>query len=315
MRAMEGRSSAATQATVICVLGMSRSGTSLSARILDRAGVYLGAEEDLLGGELNQIPGEDRDKARAANPEGFWEHYRLMRLNERILHRLGGNWRQPPPLAPGWERSPHLDEEREEARALIEGTFAGRDLWGWKDPRNSLTLPFWQRLLPRMRYVVCLRNPLDVAASLQRRDGISLEHGAKLWLAYVAWALVNTSGRPRLLLAYESYFRDPDGVAARLAAFAGGEHALGGGEAARRLVEAIDKRLWRNRSDERQVIGDRSLPPQLAPLYLLTEALAARAPEGGEGGGEDVERLHLLADLYAEELLERAAVAGSAQRR
>lgn len=130
--------------TAICVLGMSRTGTSLTSRVLSLAGVYLGPEEELLGGDLRQLAGEGEQvlaKARNSNPEGHWEHYRLMRLNERILRTLGGNWREPPPMAPGWESSAELAGLREEAEAILAETFAGHELWGWKDPATRSRSP------------------------------------------------------------------------------------------------------------------------------------------------------------------------------
>jgi hypothetical protein len=254
---------------------MSRSGTSLTARILNLAGVYLGPEEELLGKDLRQLEGEGEAvlaRARETNPEGFWEHYRIMRLNERILRAFGGNWREPPELSPGWERSEQLAAEREEAQALLAQSFDGHGLWGWKDPRNSLTLPFWQRLLPDMRYVVCLRNPLDVAASLRRRDAMLPRQAIDLWRLYLSSALVNTAGRSRVLISYESYFDDPTDTCARLAAFAGREGALA--DASRQLSEAVDESLWRHRSTTDDVISDARVPATATSLYLLSESLA-----------------------------------------
>lgn len=291
----------------VCVLGMSRSGTSLTAQLLRLAGVYLGPDEELLQKDLRQLQGEGKTvlaRARDANPEGFFEHYRMTRLNERVLRALGGNWREPPAMPDGWQVSERLLSEREEARALIGESFGDRQPWAWKDPRNSLTLPFWQTVVPDMRYLICLRNPLDVAASLQRRDGISIEHGIGLWLTYVARALVNTSGRPRLLLPYESYFRDPDRVAARLARFAGRPiDADDDGRSA--LLEVADRRLWRNRSSRVEAVEE--LPVEAASLYLLTETLAAAAPEGGGGG--DGDDLHAAVDEYAERVVNRLPIA------
>jgi hypothetical protein len=237
--------------TVVCVLGMSRTGTSLTTRVLNLAGVYLGAEEELLGGDLRQLAAEGEEvlaKARNSNPGGHWEHYRLMRLNERILRALGGNWRQPPSMPPGWESSEELAALRDEARAMLAESFEGHQLWGWKDPRNSLTLPFWQRLIPAMRYVICLRNPVDVAASLERRDGMPRKQGLELWRIYVAAANAGTIGRPRLLLPYEDFFADRAGTAERLARFVGREGAFEGWEGESRLAEAVDRCLWRNRT-------------------------------------------------------------------
>jgi hypothetical protein len=247
-------STAGVGGTAICVLGMSRTGTSLTTRVLSLAGVYLGPEEELLGGDMRQLVGEGAEvlaKARDSNPEGHWEHYRLMRLNERILRALGGSWREPPPMPPGWESSAELAGLREEGEAILGETFAGHEIWGWKDPRNSLTLPFWQQLVPRMRYVLCLRNPIDVAASLQRRDGMAVAQGLELWRVYAAAALVGTAGQPRLTVRYEDFFADRAGTARRLAGFAGRDGAFESQEGRLRLAETVDERLWRNRSDAR----------------------------------------------------------------
>lgn len=262
---------------VICVLGMSRSGTSLTTRVLSLMGVYLGPEEQLLQKELRQLAGEGEAvvaRAREANPEGFWEHYSIMRLNERILRALGGSWRDPPPMPPGWEHSEQVAPMLDEARTLLADSFEGHDLWGWKDPRNSLTLPFWQRLIPSMRYVICSRNPMDVAASLERRDGMSIEQGLELWRVYVTSALAATAGRPRLLVPYESFFADREGTAARLARFAGRPEAFDDSERKHRLAEAVDERLWRNRTP----VSADALPDEITPVYLLTQWLATSDP-------------------------------------
>jgi hypothetical protein len=257
---------------------MSRSGTSLTARVLNLAGVYLGSDEELLGGDLRHLSGEGEAvlaRAREANPDGFFEHYRLMRLNERLLRALGGNWREPPTLSAGWEGSDAVATEREEALALLEESFGGHPLWGWKDPRNSLTLPFWQSLVPEMRYVICLRNPLDVAASLKRRDGMPVEQGLELFRIYITAALARTAGRPRLLVRYEDFFADRVGTAQCLARFVGCDGALDSGEGQARLAEAVDERLWRNRTPASELGRDERLPDAVASVYLEATQLAA----------------------------------------
>lgn len=294
-------------AGAVCVLGMSRTGTSLTARVLSLAGVYLGPEEELLGDDLHQLAGEGeqvRARARSSNPEGHWEHYRLMRFNERILRLLGGNWRDPPPMPHGWEDRREIALLRDEAHDLLAESFGGHDLWGWKDPRNSLTLPFWQRLLPRMRYVICLRNPVDVAASLERRDAIPPEAGIALWMTYLTAAIANTAGRPRLFVPYESYFAESSSTAAGLARFVGREEALDGPAAKRALGEAVDERLWRNRSPAGKVAGADCMSPAAAALLRTAELLAAVA----DGAGQEVDRvagLNAAADLYVEGLQRR----------
>src|SRR5438552_5712469 len=98
---------------VVCVLGMGRSGTSLTMRVLNLLGVELGRGEDLL------------EPLVPDNPAGYWEQRPIMMLNEEILAALGGSWFSPPPLDTGWERSPMLDPLRERARTLLSRQFAG----------------------------------------------------------------------------------------------------------------------------------------------------------------------------------------------
>jgi hypothetical protein len=192
----------------VLVLGMARSGTSAITRLLALLGVQLGPEEGLLGSGAEE------------NPKGFFEHREIVRLNEELLHRLGGSWREPPRLTPGWQRAAPLEDLRMRARELIAGDFADAPLWGFKDPRTSLTLPFWEDLIGGgASYVVCHRRPLDSALSLDRRNAIRLDEGVALWLRYTAAALANTTGRRRILVGYDELFSNRPGVLGELADF------------------------------------------------------------------------------------------------
>src|SRR5205823_10848326 len=191
---------------IVCILGMGRSGTSLLTRILNVLGLYLGPEEFLL-------------QPNNGNPKGYWENAEIVDLNDAILAKHGGSWDEPPQFQEAWERGPSLDELKERARVLLHNRFGDAQLWGWKDPRNCLTLPFWQQLLPEMRYLICLRNPVDVARSLERLYNFSSEKSSKLWLSYVRSALWHTDGEPQLTIFYEDLMNDPLTELRRLARF------------------------------------------------------------------------------------------------
>ena len=154
----------------ICIAGMHRSGTSMVARLLNLCGLDLGPEEDLMP------PG-------VGNEPGHWENLSFVRLNDAILTRSGGGWDFPPAPSIGWASSPELALERAEAGALLE-SFRRREPWGWKDPRNSLTLPFWRPLIPDLKVVICVRDPLEVADSLYHRGESSSAFSLQLWLLY-----------------------------------------------------------------------------------------------------------------------------------
>lgn len=188
-------------AATLCVAGMHRSGTSMVARLLDSCGVSLG-------------PADDLNDADTYNPEGYFEDKSFVKLNEDILSRFGGGWDDPPELAAGWESSPELDPFRARAAELIEGVRRG--VWGWKDPRSSLTLPFWRRLIPDLKVVVCLRNPLEVARSQFTRGDFEGTSELRVWLTYYGQILSATRPAERLVTHYRSYFQDPRAELSRL---------------------------------------------------------------------------------------------------
>lgn len=294
------------QPSAVCVIGPGRAGTSLTMRVLNLLGVDVGPREGLV-------------EAGPGAPKGFWERFDIIKLNDRLLRSQGGSWRSPPRLSPGWESAEELTAEREQARAILEETFAGRDLWGWKDPRVSLTTSFWLRLVPDLRFVICLRNPVDAAHSISpsagdKRDdafyysrrGPKWERALSLWLTYVAAALANTSGRPRLFVSYDDYFRDRRGAVERLARFVGLEAPPAGGEVDRRIEDFVDGDLRHYRTSPEEVLRDDRLPSEVASLYMVTELLRTIPPPGGpfDAGRK---ALQASVDVYARRLLDSGA--------
>jgi GT2 family glycosyltransferase/glycosyltransferase involved in cell wall biosynthesis len=157
--------------------------------------------------------------AQADNPDGFWEHLGFVALNEELLNELGGAWDLPP--GPD-EDFPHrrLDPLRMKARLLIEG-FDDASTWGWKDPRNSLTLRFWQELLPDLKTLLIVRNPLEVAYSMRERNGTSYSFGLRLWEIYNRRLIETAVKQHRLVTHYDAFFKDAESELRRIAHFAG----------------------------------------------------------------------------------------------
>jgi hypothetical protein len=222
---------------IICVLGMHRSGTSLLTRILNLIGLNLGPTEILTTEPV------------AANPKGYWEHSELTLVSDAILKRHGGSWNNPPSLPRNWEANAALDDLKQRAQQIVKKQFAGVPLWGWKDPRTCLTLPFWQRLLPHMRYIICLRNPVAVAHSLARRDRLSSEASSRLWLTYVSSALHYTEGKPRLLVFYEDLMCNGPSELPRLAAFLDVRKRAEQAEVKKAVAEFIEPGMQHFRAD------------------------------------------------------------------
>jgi hypothetical protein len=241
---------------IVCILGMHRSGTSLITRILNLLGVYLGQDRHLAS-------------AGADNPKGFWEHLFFYDINETILHMSGGTWQSPPPFVPGWENRPELLPLRDKTRLFVAQEFAGAGLWGWKDPRTCLTLPFWQSLLGDMCYVVCLRNPLDVALSLQHRDKMSPAEGSRLWLSYQNAVWQHTQNRPCCFVFYEDVMRDWPSEAARLASFIGRPEACAQEQVRRAIAETVSAELYHHATPLGDTLHQANVTFAAKAMFLL----------------------------------------------
>jgi hypothetical protein len=259
------RQTRARDQEVICILGMHRSGTSALSRVLNLIGVDLGANDALTTEPV------------AANPKGYWEHHELTAISDAILKRHGGNWDEPPQLSRGWEANPDLKDLREKAEQLIRDQFSQVQLWGWKDPRTCITLPFWQQLLPRMRYIICLRNPVDVARSLVHRDGLSAAKSSHLWTMYVSSALSYTEGKPRLVTFYEDLMDDCLRELQRLADFLGVTERAQESERQKAVQEFIEKGLQHYRSSIAETGARPDIDTRAIALYLAQRATVRHA--------------------------------------
>lgn len=183
----------------ICVLGMHRSGTSVIARAINLLGVYIGQESNLLP------PQQD-------NPEGFWEHREIVKIHDEILNMLSRTWYSTTPLPDKWWKSPEIGPFRNQLKKLIRREFINQELWGWKDPRTCLLLPIWKDILDELNvelcYVIPVRNPLDVSASLEKRDGFSRNESLSLWNLYTLSSLIWSEGSKRVVIQYDHFLAE-----------------------------------------------------------------------------------------------------------
>ena len=175
-------------------------------RLLHGCGLYLGPKDALM-------------PPQADNPDGFWEHLGFVALNDELLEALGGAWDLPPKTNENLSDE-RLDPLRMKARLLIEGFHSGQ-IWGWKDPRNSLTLPFWEDLLPDLKTLIIVRNPLEVAYSMRKRNGTSYAFGLRLWEIYNRRLIEAAGKHERLVTHYDLFFENAEKELRRIADFVG----------------------------------------------------------------------------------------------
>lgn len=158
-----------TQLPVFVITGMHRSGTSLTASLLQKIGVDIG--QNLVGPAYGNV-------------KGHFENVDFVAFHKAVLQsqgidELGCTLQAEIPIR---------EEFVEQARSII-GRNQRDSLWGWKDPRTTLFLEFWQDLLPEAKFICVYRTPWEVVDSLYRRaTDLSLiarpEMAVKMWIHY-----------------------------------------------------------------------------------------------------------------------------------
>ena len=188
----------------VLVLGMHRSGTSVATRLVQMLG--LSASTDQIG-------------PTSWNPRGLWESRSLIRVNDRLLVESGHAWWYPPPDEPRYSEAMFgLHRFDVPARDAFDAVHP-KSRWAWKDPRTSLLIPFWRRVLNEVAGLVVFRHPVDVARSLEKRNAMGLPFALALWERYNRLILRHGRGMPVLLLRYDDLLDDGERSVARIHAF------------------------------------------------------------------------------------------------
>lgn len=182
---------------MLMVLGMHRSGTSLLAGSCR----LLGAD---LGGRMMEA-GND-------NVMGFWEHDEIVRIHDEMLERLGFAWDDVRALPDRWWEYQVVEPQRAALKTLLQRDFGQASLGCVKDPRLCRLLPLWTGLLQELGweplYLLAGRDPAEIVASLQTRNGFSAEKSALLTLRYMLEAESGSRGGKRIFVDYSALLQD-----------------------------------------------------------------------------------------------------------
>ena len=158
------------QNKALIVIGMHRSGTSALSGLLDELGIFMG--KTLFAAQ------------KGVNEKGFFENAELVALNDLMLDELASSWDDP--IADIGDYS--IGKESffiEKAHSLLKDLYDNQAFCGMKDPRVTLLLPFWKKVLDENEkvlphYILMLRSPFEVFGSLKKRDDFSLEKSLKM---------------------------------------------------------------------------------------------------------------------------------------
>lgn len=182
----------------LVILGMHRSGTSSLAGALQFTGFDLG--KDIM-------PPADE------NPKGFFENMKIVSLNDKILEELFTFWSDTLFIPEDWWKSDRFKEFAGRIRTILQEEFNSDMPILIKDPRLSVLLPLYLEVFEdsgiKPVFLICVRNPIEVANSLSKRNNLSLEKSFLLWMDYHLKAELYSRDLPRIFVSYADFLSDP----------------------------------------------------------------------------------------------------------
>ena len=174
--------------TCILVLGMHRSGTSALTGVLSLLDVYLA---DTTKGDVN-------------NPKGYFENWKVQQLNDKIFSSINSSWHDE---FFNLNKIENIAFEVSALTDILKSNFEYSAKFAIKDPRVCFLFPLWEAALKRLKIdikiILPYRNPIEVANSLNKRDGMSLEKGMLLWAYHFLLAEKFSRGYDRVFVGFD----------------------------------------------------------------------------------------------------------------
>ena len=184
---------------------MHRSGTSALTRVLGLRGATLPAEPLA---------------AASDNESGFWEPSEIVNIHDEILKSAGSSWDDIATFPSSWFASDDAYTFKGRLRAALNRQFGATPLFVLKDPRLCKLVPLWLSLLAELEitplFIVAIRNPLEVAASLKKRNSFEDSKSLLLWLQHFLAAELDTRGHRRTFIIYDNLLEDWRSVVTRI---------------------------------------------------------------------------------------------------
>ena len=194
----------------ILVLGMHRSGTSALTWLLGRLGAALPS---------------DAIDASGDNARGYWESAGLVKADDQVLRVGRSSWFDPRPLDLSRLDAGAIASRKNRIREAIERGWGQAPVLAIKDPRQCRFVSLVAEVLAAMgiepRAVLMLRNPAEIARSLESRDGTTAAYAHLLWLRHMIDAERATRGMMRSVVDYDGMLGGWRDALARMAPLAG----------------------------------------------------------------------------------------------
>lgn len=259
--------------SVVVVLGMHRSGTSVLTRVVSLMGAAL---------PDNLIP------AAVDNPTGFWESRDVAVLDENLLRRAGLSWDGILPLPEGFFQSDALTQSQDHIADIMVDTLLSGPTAVIKDPRICRLVPLWRGAAEQagltLKCLLIFRNPLEVASSLNARNGFTLAKSLLLWLRHNIEAERNTRGLSRMFINFTDLVNEPIGTIRRIQEFSGLQYD---NDTLTEIYKFVNKELRHADLESATVRSDPKVPRWVATTYESLMCLIGDASHDAAKGALD----------------------------
>lgn len=293
------------------VLGMHRSGTSALTGVLHALGVDLGS---------------NLSDAQPYNPKGLWEHREIVAIDEQIMARMGRLYDDVRLMPEKWWEQDDVQVFRDRLGEILRHDFSPGRLWGMKDPRMCRLLPLWIDLLRELGirpfFVILGRSPLEVARSLEKRDGFSHHKSVVLWLEHALEAIAATEGQDRVFVTYDQLLENWRATVSRIGVAAGLVWPNSPEAIAGEVDAFLDPGLRHHRQPARSRLENvLTLDPKLAQWAEVVHQAMVDAATGGAPLDQGIAAIHAnlkrevvafspwVEDLFTETHAKRQALA------
>lgn len=250
------------KSVAVGILGSGRCGTSMAARAISFLGVDLG----------NQFI-----KKNKTNPKGFWEHKGIVNTHKKIKATLGRR-----PFPEGWQKRKEILPYKEQLKDLITQDFSGKSFWGWKDPRTSESIALWRDIFEELgiepRFLIMIRNPVDVAASYRKAYDREEDAALRQWQMRTLLSLKGSEGTKRVIADYDDFLENSLETLRKIANALELPWPKDEARLQRALDDFIDPNLQHNRTGLDELDRQTDIEEDTKQLYKICLE-AARRPE------------------------------------
>ena len=183
---------------LLLVLGMHRSGTSALANGLSNLGFYTGE---------NLLP------ANSANEKGYWENADIVDIHRDFLEGQGLHWAHVKNYDPRIFYGEKAESARARLVAILNELFETSGDLLVKDPRLCRLMPLWEPVFRHFgldpEIVLMIRHPLEVSASLLKRNELPRSVGCYLWYLYLRDSLESLKPGRHSIVFYDDLLSSP----------------------------------------------------------------------------------------------------------